>query len=71
MKGMGVDGAWIELRLPRADEPAVLIYHDSTGAETDPREYPSGFVFIRWWDPPDHPVCLSCGFDPMTGEKKV
>jgi len=65
MKGMGVEGTRIEIRLPKGDEPATLLFHDSNGVAStaEPRE--NGFVVIRWWDQTDKPVCPTCHYDVL------
>ena len=68
MKGMGTEGTWIEIRLPKADEPAQLVFHDSDGVASTPDSLENGFVVIRWWDQTDKPECPTCGYNPT---KKV
>lgn len=62
---MGIEGTWIEIRLPKGDEPAQLLFHDDgNGAASLPEPREGGFVVIRWWDATDKPLCPLCSYDP-------
>ena len=38
VKGMGVDGSWIEIRLPKGEEAGKLVFHDSAGGASSRRQ---------------------------------